>query len=161
MEKKPVFTFESEDYLDPTFMIPYNLRCDDRSFVGYEVDGEQYIYMDSYCINPECDCMNVLFDVVKKSDLKEAFTAFHYDYGLGKITAELMPVPQFVVDEIKSDTELKDILYERSRLIRQAFFQSSLERKIKKAQQALLPKVGRNDPCTCGSGKKFKKCCGA
>lgn len=22
------------------------------------------------------------------------------------------------------------------------------------------PKVGRNDPCTCGSGKKYKKCCG-
>src|SRR5690606_38044880 len=25
----------------------------------------------------------------------------------------------------------------------------------------VLPKVGRNDPCPCGSGKKFKKCCGA
>jgi len=24
-----------------------------------------------------------------------------------------------------------------------------------------LPKVGRNDPCPCGSGKKYKKCCGA
>ncbi len=23
------------------------------------------------------------------------------------------------------------------------------------------PKVGRNDPCTCGSGKKYKKCHGA
>ena len=23
------------------------------------------------------------------------------------------------------------------------------------------PKVGRNDPCPCGSGKKFKRCCGA
>ena len=23
------------------------------------------------------------------------------------------------------------------------------------------PKVGRNEPCHCGSGKKFKKCCGA
>jgi uncharacterized protein YecA (UPF0149 family) len=22
-------------------------------------------------------------------------------------------------------------------------------------------KVGRNDPCPCGSGKKLKKCCGA
>jgi SEC-C motif-containing protein len=22
------------------------------------------------------------------------------------------------------------------------------------------PKIGRNDPCHCGSGKKFKKCCG-
>jgi hypothetical protein len=25
--------------------------------------------------------------------------------------------------------------------------------------QARAPKVGRNDPCPCGSGKKFKKCC--
>jgi preprotein translocase subunit SecA len=23
------------------------------------------------------------------------------------------------------------------------------------------PKVGRNDPCPCGSGKKYKHCCGA
>jgi preprotein translocase subunit SecA len=21
-------------------------------------------------------------------------------------------------------------------------------------------KIGRNDPCSCGSGKKYKKCCG-
>jgi uncharacterized protein YecA (UPF0149 family) len=21
------------------------------------------------------------------------------------------------------------------------------------------PKIGRNDPCSCGSGKKYKKCC--
>ncbi len=25
----------------------------------------------------------------------------------------------------------------------------------------VIPKVGRNDPCPCGSGKKYKKCCGA
>ena len=24
-----------------------------------------------------------------------------------------------------------------------------------------VPKVGRNDPCPCGSGRKYKKCCGA
>jgi preprotein translocase subunit SecA len=23
------------------------------------------------------------------------------------------------------------------------------------------PKTGRNEPCPCGSGKKYKKCCGA
>ena len=23
-----------------------------------------------------------------------------------------------------------------------------------------MPKIGRNDPCPCGSGKKFKQCCG-
>ena len=26
--------------------------------------------------------------------------------------------------------------------------------------QRETPKVGRNDPCPCGSGKKYKKCCG-
>lgn len=27
--------------------------------------------------------------------------------------------------------------------------------------QRVVDKVGRNDPCPCGSGKKYKKCCGA
>ncbi|MCX5709467.1 MAG: preprotein translocase subunit SecA [Candidatus Omnitrophica bacterium] len=30
-----------------------------------------------------------------------------------------------------------------------------------KPVQSSGPKVGRNDPCPCGSGKKYKKCCGA
>jgi len=35
--------------------------------------------------------------------------------------------------------------------------------KIEKSSKTVVkpPKVGRNDPCPCGSGKKFKKCCGA
>ena len=32
---------------------------------------------------------------------------------------------------------------------------------IKREPQRRGPKVGRNDPCPCGSGKKYKKCCGA
>ena len=28
------------------------------------------------------------------------------------------------------------------------------------ARQSNLPKVGRNDPCPCGSGKKYKQCHG-
>ncbi|MFT7773261.1 SEC-C metal-binding domain-containing protein [Roseateles sp.] len=27
------------------------------------------------------------------------------------------------------------------------------------ARDARQVKVGRNSPCTCGSGKKYKKCC--
>ncbi|MBO6114585.1 MAG: SEC-C domain-containing protein [Lachnospiraceae bacterium] len=35
--------------------------------------------------------------------------------------------------------------------------------KIQKSSKTVVkpPKVGRNDPCPCGSGKKYKKCCGA
>jgi tetratricopeptide (TPR) repeat protein len=31
---------------------------------------------------------------------------------------------------------------------------------IQKAVPVKSTKIGRNDPCTCGSGKKYKKCCG-
>lgn len=31
----------------------------------------------------------------------------------------------------------------------------------RRTAQAMSTKVGRNEPCPCGSGKKFKKCCGA
>ncbi|MEG2597224.1 MAG: SEC-C metal-binding domain-containing protein, partial [Oscillospiraceae bacterium] len=29
-----------------------------------------------------------------------------------------------------------------------------------KKQPIHSKKIGRNDPCPCGSGKKYKKCCG-
>lgn len=29
-----------------------------------------------------------------------------------------------------------------------------------KRQQQAIPAQSRNDPCACGSGRKFKKCCG-
>ena len=32
--------------------------------------------------------------------------------------------------------------------------------KLKKAQPKKSTKIGRNDPCPCGSGRKFKQCCG-
>jgi len=31
--------------------------------------------------------------------------------------------------------------------------------KVEKVESG-IEKVGRNDPCPCGSGKKYKKCCG-
>ena len=33
------------------------------------------------------------------------------------------------------------------------------ERKVKQIKLE-TPKVGRNEPCPCGSGRKYKKCCG-
>ncbi len=36
-----------------------------------------------------------------------------------------------------------------------------LEKMLNPSQPSVSRKVGRNEPCPCGSGKKFKKCCGA
>lgn len=47
----------------------------------------------------------------------------------------------------------KDELVDEYSLIQRAMAPKVKPRK--------LMKVGRNDPCTCNSGKKYKKCCGA
>jgi preprotein translocase subunit SecA len=46
---------------------------------------------------------------------------------------------------------------ERQRAAAQAPQGEQVVKQIKLDQ----PKVGRNEPCPCGSGKKYKKCCGA
>ncbi len=46
----------------------------------------------------------------------------------------------------------------------QSYSYSAPEKEEKKPGKPVVrkdKKVGRNDPCPCGSGKKFKKCCGA
>jgi len=42
----------------------------------------------------------------------------------------------------------------------EAAMQQALDRQAAPVRRAEA-KVGRNDPCPCGSGKKYKKCCGA
>ena len=61
--------------------------------------------------------------------------------GRSMTREELMP-PAW--DEI-FDAETKHALY--------------LEQK-KSGTVVVGKKIGRNDPCPCGSGKKYKKCCG-
>ena len=37
---------------------------------------------------------------------------------------------------------------------------SDLEKLLNPPKPLQVVKTGRNDPCPCGSGKKYKKCCG-
>jgi uncharacterized protein YecA (UPF0149 family) len=48
--------------------------------------------------------------------------------------------------------EWEDILSEDKR--------KSITKEFRISKTAVSNKVGRNDPCPCGSGKKYKKCCG-
>jgi uncharacterized protein YecA (UPF0149 family) len=51
------------------------------------------------------------------------------------------------------DTLLDDILGAHD-----YWFESRINRVPQKREAA---KTGRNDPCPCGSGRKYKSCCGA
>lgn len=37
----------------------------------------------------------------------------------------------------------------------------AIRKQFNEDHRAVSNKVGRNEPCPCGSGKKYKKCCGA
>jgi len=50
--------------------------------------------------------------------------------------------------------------YAAMQRMQQAAVESSKAGEGKVAQIKVGTKVGRNDPCPCGSGKKYKKCCG-
>jgi len=60
------------------------------------------------------------------------------------------------VSQISHDEVGQFALAERQRAAAQA---PQGEQKVKQIRLE-HPKVGRNDPCPCGSGKKYKKCCG-
>lgn len=53
-------------------------------------------------------------------------------------------------------------LHERSRFRRSADGWLYIDGEVKEKQKpaTAAAKAGRNDPCPCGSGMKFKRCCG-
>ncbi|NLM10062.1 MAG: SEC-C domain-containing protein [Clostridiaceae bacterium] len=63
-------------------------------------------------------------------------------YNMLKAKAEwLYTLPQW--DKLLSDEKRKE-----------------LRLKLHEDSRITVEKIGRNDPCPCGSGKKYKKCCG-
>ncbi len=55
--------------------------------------------------------------------------------------------PDFVIPTIKGNEN------------QEMYYNTSEEVKVETVRRE-QPKIGRNDPCPCGSGKKYKKCCG-
>ena len=68
--------------------------------------------------------------------------------------ADLRPVIRAAYESIPEQIEA---LFQFFLLQREAAAQARVTATLRR----MGDKVGRNDPCPCGSGKKFKKCCGA
>ena len=108
-----------------------------------------------------------LYDLLNASatfDLIDLSGAKHID--LIREVFEKKPVDIFYDGDLE-DIEIKLGLREkRSKPREKNFLQKMVEKyELEDKFEALLPinntqpKIGRNDPCPCGSGKKYKKCC--
>ncbi len=147
-----IFKFEKEDFRDHATLVFYNRAIGDNKAIAWEFDDKEYIMADAYCKNPECTCQSTFIIIAPKDNITEG-KGFFYNYENKAFEESEHDIPQNWIEEIQADDELHDIFRQRHKDIRAAFL-----------EQLLLgfdTKIGRNDPCPCGSGKKYKKCCGA
>jgi hypothetical protein len=146
-----------------------NFGC---SFI-FSFESKQYVIEDLYCMNPECDCQAARFMFLEINNetnvLSEIFSVFlsfqnevDFDSLIGCTKTEAMRIfgkwreslptllhhIKFRYEEIKQ-VGVQIILDESNAVSWSGSLQDGERKK----------KIGRNDPCPCGSGKKYKKCC--
>ncbi len=61
---------------------------------------------------------------------------------------------------IKAEVQEDDFKHEEQKQVSYSAGTEAAVAKARQPQKREQPKVGRNDPCPCGSGRKYKKCCG-
>lgn len=143
-------------------MVRYrNLFPDDFDLVRY-LDGRAYFLEDYHCLEPNCSCSSVTLSVTALDD----DGGDHQD--LGHATFELLAPRLKPTGTKAATTVVRKIMKERIMQERVAKRHAEC-RRIAPALAAALGRVpktvtvgkkpGRNDPCSCGSGKKYKKCC--
>ena len=91
------------------------------------------------------------------TDLKKALKSNQYvpEYLTGK-----KPIPKFLPDRITMHGEDEGFCYASRYLEAWKKVSGAIDWLKEKAGIKIIPKAGRNEPCPCGSGKKYKKCCG-
>ncbi len=113
------------------------------------VDGEMWAYGFMKGVNLQREDWQDVFD--------DPNNIFHPIYLLG--TEELTPEDEALIETPAQREELSMQipasvagLYRLWMPVRRAVTDPAIRRE--------MPKIGRNEKCPCGSGRKFKKCCG-
>lgn len=81
---------------------------------------------------------------------KEKLDSFMSDFSKKVDTLSPLSEPE----AIKLENELKGMDPEQVNAYLESMFNM-----VQKPYTRKIPKFGRNEPCFCGSGKKYKKCC--
>ena len=140
-------------------MVPWNDVCDVRQDL-YVLDDRRYEAIEAYCPVPACDCGEVI-------------VAFSQPDRLGVPSVGHVVVQRSGTTEIIPARKGSDRVQRLWSAFRQRHpnhlarfgrrypsIKAVGERRLNLPISA-VPKIGRNAACPCGSGKKYKRCCGA
>ena len=138
--------------------------------VEFTLGAQTWLLDDQHCVRANCSCQEAalsFFELRPSAQPSgigsEPTLCIRYAYDTGKIE----PLSgakngrwsgQDFVDALREVLpDLDPVLAERQALLRR-LYRRALSRKTIRLQ---APKPGRNERCPCGSGEKYKKCCGA
>ena len=130
------------------------------------IKGEQCIIFDQYCLLPKCPCTDTNLDIIsfdKHGNMGKELYFVELNYR--KKRWKLVDKSSFSISQatIKAAVEeqIPDIYKQmhKRHIKLKAIYAHCKNRHFSSKQELQLTKVGRNDPCPCGSGKKYKKCC--
>jgi len=132
------------------------------------LDGKSYMVDELYCVRTGCNCARVSMGLWPMEEVEA-----------GNVTSEF---PVIVLDYKAGQCEVERDGCEESEFVRRlaativtgnykSWFKKRHTRmknlykgyRLRHSQPQTIvsdEKIGRNDPCPCGSGKKHKKCCG-
>jgi SEC-C motif len=162
--------------------IDAHFPADADSMVGYyeilpyatpielSLGAQSWMLDDQYCVSPRCSCREAVFSFFELRPSPQPGVAcstttpcIRYAYDTGQIEP-LSDVRDGGVSGKDFVDALRQVLPDLDLVM--AKRQALLRRLYRRAQSRKTigfqaPKPGRNDSCPCGSGKKYKKCCGA
>lgn len=139
----------------------------------FEYQGDIYIVIDYYCSKPTCNCNDVMLSFVKVKNnectsdsefqLRLQFKTGKYEVEnkLNNITnAQITSLYKAFLNALQPNgLGLFEERYDRLRNWKNGMPDITVN-AYKQQNESGSQKIGRNEPCPCGSGKKYKKCCG-
>ena len=157
-----------------------------RPFNRPELPEDDYVLVEHYCVDPKCDCRRVVIGMFLGAPPPRQVATINHAFDVptdGEPQTFLDPLnPQsdrsepllgLFLEMLKNDPTYIDRLKRHYRMVKEAAADPNhpayrtMRDVVTKDPGYLGPrtvvrsdkKVGRNDPCPCGSGKKYKKCC--
>jgi len=159
-EKKEII----KNYL-PGKLVNYSRIFGRKTNINLKFNSKEYYISDNYCVISDCDCSNVIIDsYLKDNEMVPAEWSFSftYDYSNEDIS-EMEGINKEQSKEIiKLLVKDMQIPFKQRHHELKNFFNEHVSNKITSEffkNKSSIIKVGRNEPCPCGSGKKYKKCC--
>lgn len=158
--------FEYDKIEHEGLMYAYNdvLPYGDQLIV--DLNGMKCMILDQYCLLPHCSCTETMLNVFsmdKNARSRNELCAVLLKYKEKKWEMEEKRLASLNIGKVRSVIEAQypkfyQLLKKRHVRLK-TIYSHCKKRNYTSAQEIRNPKVGRNDPCPCGSGKKYKKCC--